>query len=411
MKKVVLVLLLVMFSGYNVYAQDMIHALKEFDNSELTYMINKPNENIVAGNYLDKNSNSHLMVINYNNSGNIVWKYTIDSEFSNHLYGLVSNDNDEYIIIVKKVSNEDVELPLEFIKLDSSGKMTLEKSTELPQNAMISKFIKITSKESETSSFIVTGSLNNKSFIAKYNDNLDEEWFRQFDTNYVADIIYIDHIGFYDIEYTIGEQKLIYTLNKLDTEGVYVSTISNSFSNNDQPHLLNDNESYILYGYTDDVKIDNDTGSYYIRKYDYSDSLEWETVGTSLVDYNEIIKLQVLGNEKYLILTTNKKDKSIELTKILDFGITQEKIKKLKNNYYHINSFTERNESIFLIGQITCPDDDNCDYNKNALFLISTPEKVVEVKEKDGKSIIIIAVILVIGTIVIYTIRKSKKKH
>lgn len=412
MKKVVYVLLLTLLLGYNVYAQDTIHSLNDYNNAELIYLIRNEDSNVIAGRYLDKNKFSHFIVLKYSDSGNVLWEYKLDSAFPNYIYGITNNKNNEYIIVYRNDTNEDIQMPLQFIKLDDKGNSILEHTTELPPETLVTKIIRIEDEESNLESYIIIGSLNNKAFLAKYNENLDQEWLKQYDGNFLGEIIYFDHVGYYALEYDITEKNINYKLIKLDTNGEYLSNVIDTFETNDQPHLLKEDESYILYGYSEEVKIGDDTGSFYIKKYDLSDSLEWETVGNNLVKYNALIKLQALAENKYLILTTNAKDNSIELTKILDFGIKQEKIKKLKNNYYSINDFASNKDTIYFIGQITCPENDNCDYNNNnSLFLISSPDKVVEVKEKNGKSIIIITVLLLIGTVIIYSIRKTKKKH
>jgi LPXTG-motif cell wall-anchored protein len=65
--------------------------------------------------------------------------------------------------------------------------------------------------------------------------------------------------------------------------------------------------------------------------------------------------------------------------------------------------------TLYFVGQIRCPEDDNCEYNQNSLYLISDEDKVIEVEDKDSTGILIVIgslVILLAGTIYI---RKRKR--
>ncbi len=87
----------------------------------------------------------------------------------------------------------------------------------------------------------------------------------------------------------------------------------------------------------------------------------------------------------------------------------KEKVKKIKNSYYTINDFLFKNNILYFIGQINCPEDDNCDYNDNSLLLVSTEDKVIEVKDNDSKNIIIGTVVLIVFVAVLYVVRKKYK--
>ena len=91
-------------------------------------------------------------------------------------------------------------------------------------------------------------------------------------------------------------------------------------------------------------------------------------------------------------------------------GVIREKVKKIKNDYYSIHEFISYQNSIYFVGQISCPEDDNCDYNKNALFLVSDEDKVIEVKDQDSEWILIMTGLIILGTIGLYAYRKYKKK-
>ena len=75
-----------------------------------------------------------------------------------------------------------------------------------------------------------------------------------------------------------------------------------------------------------------------------------------------------------------------------------------------MNGFSFDHNVLYFIGQINCPEDDNCDYNAKSLFLVSSEDKVIEVEDKDSKTILIITgiIIILIGIMYLY---KKKKKH
>ena len=96
----------------------------------------------------------------------------------------------------------------------------------------------------------------------------------------------------------------------------------------------------------------------------------------------------------------NRKGSNTEVIKIDLDGTINKKIKKINNEYYDINNFYFKDDIIYLIGQINCPKDDTCEYDNNSLFLVSDEDKVIEVKENDSKTILIvitISLLLLIG--------------
>ena len=106
---------------------------------------------------------------------------------------------------------------------------------------------------------------------------------------------------------------------------------------------------------------------------------------------------------------TNDNDKSIEITKVNSLGEIVEKIKKINNEYYSINKFLYANNTLYFVGQVNCPDDDNCDYDMKALLLISTEDKVIEVEQEDNMAIFIILGTIFIFSILLYILRRKQK--
>ena len=142
---------------------------------------------------------------------------------------------------------------------------------------------------------------------------------------------------------------------------------------------------------------------------------------TYVIDYfkitpYEISKFQffdkVLNNHnEYLIMYTNENDKSNELVKIDFDGLIKNKVKKIKNDYYNITNFNTYNNTIYFIGQITCPEDETCDYDANSLFLISDQDKVIEVQQKEASSIGIVTLLSVVAIMLVVIVRKKSKKE
>ena len=101
--------------------------------------------------------------------------------------------------------------------------------------------------------------------------------------------------------------------------------------------------------------------------------------------YGKTYKVNIVGSDEqtypielinnhneYLLMYTNASDKSNEIVKIDFDGLVKNKVKKLKNDYYNITSFNTYNNTIYFVGQITCPEDETCDYDSNSLFIIIT---------------------------------------
>ena len=151
-----------------------------------------------------------------------------------------------------------------------------------------------------------------------------------------------------------------------------------------------------------------------INSYNENDQEINETTGTTPINSKKRIKLLEVKEEnklkEYLLLYTNATDESIEVVKINLDGVEENKIKKINNNYYDIFDFSSNKNTLYIVGQINCPDEDDCAYNNNSLFLISDEDKVIEVKESDNKKIIIISIVSVLAIVVLVLLRKKLKK-
>ena len=105
----------------------------------------------------------------------------------------------------------------------------------------------------------------------------------------------------------------------------------------------------------------------------------------------------------------NRKEAKTEVVQIDTDGTINKKIKKINNDYYDINNFYFKDDIIYLIGQINCPKDDTCEYDNNSLFLVSDEDKVIEVKENDSTTILIIITIIVSVLMSGIYLKKRKK--
>ena len=107
---------------------------------------------------------------------------------------------------------------------------------------------------------------------------------------------------------------------------------------------------------------------------------------------------------------TNENDKSNEIVKIDFEGNIKNKVKKIKNDYYNITNFNTYNNTIYFIGQITCPEDETCDYDSNSLFIISDQDKVIEVQQKEASSISLVTILSIVAIVLIILVRKKTKE-
>jgi LPXTG-motif cell wall-anchored protein len=67
-----------------------------------------------------------------------------------------------------------------------------------------------------------------------------------------------------------------------------------------------------------------------------------------------------------------------------------------------------KKNTLYFIGQIKCPEDDNCEYNQNSLYIISDEDKVIEVEDKESTNIIIVIGTVLIVLVGLIYIKKKK---
>lgn len=443
MKKVVVMIIsIITFLTFNqtVSAKDTFKSINKYEEESLEYIIKGYNDNnresglIVSGTYKEKKDDiedTQVFILKYNESGKEVWNYAYGKTTEDKLYYLTYSYNEEnqingYLLVVEetKDTTEQKETSPLIIKVGLDGKVLEEKNLSLNPNTIITKVIPTYNEETKVNGYIVVGStiIDDKrgTLIAKYDLNLDQVWKKEIkDDNYdseIKDIVSINKTESYRmiISYTNSTEKKT-SLVKVNNEGNIESTIKEDFDPEDSPRLLEVDDYYLVYGYNHNVKLKNDkTTSYYVIRYNINDEEEWETIGNTPVNDEKPIGMQPFIEDNkitsYLIMTTNDNDSSIEITKIGLDGVIENKIKKINNEYYKINRFILSDDILYFVGQISCPEDDNCDYDMKSLLLISTEDKVIEVEEENNTAIIVILVSIVVFTVLLYLLRRYQKK-
>lgn len=436
MKRIVVLILSIftLFTFTNVYAKDTVYSLNKynketFKNIEKSY--NSKNETdgyIIAGSYeLNEESkeetiNEKVIIVKYNKTGNVLWTYTDDKateEISNTL-GYTYDENGKingYFYTSTKTTEDNKRNVI--VKLNLKGKLVEEKTSSLEEDKEIIKLIPTFNNEAKCDGYIGIANSADKASLIKYDRDFNLVWTKDYeeDANY-KDIEIIN---------TNGEESGIITLIELKTENKQVKLIKNDLEGNpekiikedfeqtDNPKLEKSDNGFIVYGYTSQLKLSNNkTTSYYLVNFNQEGEETNETVGNTPINLEKALKLVPVVKEnkleKYLLLYTNDLDSSIEVIEINNQGIETKKIKKINNEYYNILNFASEGETLYIIGQIKCPEEDNCDYNDNSLLIISDEDKVIEVKESDNTNIIIISSIFIVLIVLLIILKKAKKR-
>lgn len=434
---VVLVLTLItIFSCSNVYAKDTVYSLNKY-NEEIYKTINngyssegKVDGYIVAGTYQKKdneeseNKNSKALVAKYDSYGKVLWTYTygkdknIDFNALTYLYDEESNVTGYGLILHDNTENKSY-----LIKINLSGKLLEEKELTLDDN-VISKVKEVRTSDNKFDSFIAIATNNEKTCLIKYDKEFNEIWKKEYTEEGITKAEYKDILPVYNNKELSGfvsvleiekEDNKTTKVLKYDIDGNITKTIKEDFTTQTNISLVERKNGFAIYGLTSDLKLQgNETTSYFINSYNENDEEINDTTGTTPINSKKRIKLLEVKEEnklkEYLLLYTNATDESIEVVKINLDGVEENKIKKINNNYYDIYDFNSNKNTLYIVGQINCPDEDDCVYNNNSLFLISDEDKVIEVKESDNKNVITISIISVLVIVILVLLRKKLKK-
>ena len=439
MKKIVLLIISVIsFFTYNinVYAKDTVYSLNKYNDEKLTIIdksYNSKNEIdgfIVAGTYnkkdTEKEENPQVIYAKMDTYGNTDWVHSYKSEdaVSSNISNILYLYNDEnkingYGLIISIKDTNDT-LKNIILKIDLKGKIIEEKSASIDDNIIISKLISVNNGE-----YIGIANSDDKAYLVKYDKDFNLVYKKEYQEDNVSsasykDIVPIrkeDNISGYVTIVNIKKNDLeqVKLINN-DLDGNVVSTIKDNFESNADPRLEMANDGFILYGITNELKLSNNKStSYFINIYNSSLEEKNDSIGTTAIAKDKVLKLFPIKDDnnkikEYLLLYINDNDSSIEIVKINMDGEEESKIKKINNSYYDITNFNACNDILYIIGQINCPKDDDCEYNNNSLFLISDQDKVIEVKQSDNN--IIIGTCVFVGLIVLLVVlRRTFKKN
>lgn len=439
MKKIVLLIISVIsFFTYNinVYAKDTVYSLNKYNDEKLTIIdksYNSKNEIdgfIVAGTYnkkdTEKEENPQVIYAKMDTYGNTDWVHSYKSEdaVSSNISNILYLYNDEnkingYGLIISIKDTNDT-LKNIILKIDLKGKIIEEKSASIDDNIIISKLISVNNGE-----YIGIANSDDKAYLVKYDKDFNLVYKKEYQEDNVSsasykDIVPIrkeDNISGYVTIVNIKKNDLeqVKLINN-DLDGNVVSTIKDNFESNADPRLEMANDGFILYGITNELKLSNNKStSYFINIYNSSLEEKNDSIGTTAIAKDKVLKLFPIKDDnkikEYLLLYINDNDSSIEIVKINMDGEEESKIKKINNSYYDITNFNACNDILYIIGQINCPKDDDCEYNNNSLFLISDQDKVIEVKQSDNNNIIIGTCVFVGLIVLLVVLRRIFKKN
>lgn len=444
----ILIIVTMFLCAYDVKAKDTLYSINKYREENLTFIepsYNKKSQEdgyVVAGTYLkeenkEEKKDYHSTLVKYNKEGKKIWEFSSKEilekniDYLTYTYDETGNVNGYLIVINKKTSEVTEENTVEttknnclLIKVSLDGKQEWEKEMPIENYSSINKMLTYYNDNSEFEGYILTATiLTNKdksATLIHLDKDFNISWQKDQITEEGKDTLYQDIvniwednkiIGYAVIETVTQNDRTTSKLVKFDKEG-NKETILETLAEYETFNLSEANNGFILYGLTSNVKVSNGNYSYYLVNYDSSNNEVWESIGDMGISKKEKMKLIPVREKdnitKYLFLYQNSKDLSKEVIELDLDGLFKKKIKKISNDYYHINDFTNNSEILYLIGYITCPEEDNCDYDTHSLFLISDEDKVIEVETKTANNISIITLIIVCLIILIVFMKKKR---
>ena len=437
MKKIIMficVIATLMFTN-NAYAADTVYSLNKYDEEKFETIIDSYDKDmkqdgfIAAGTILKETNkideeeydDYQVILVKYDVTGKVKWTFNYGKTDVDQLDSLEYTYDEEnkingYLIVMNKSNNieEEKSNTSVFVKVDLNGKLVEEKEILLEENSKINKIIAVIDQDKNLNSYIAIGN-SDYPFIAKYDSNLNLVFVKKYtlENTIFNDISIVRNqktIDSYVISVTENNEKIINKVIRYDLEGNEVSTLTTNEYTHAKIQFLQDNNGILIYGLTNQVKLDDlDSPTYYLIKYNVENNIEWETIGN--IPISKINEVKLINNHnEYLIMYTNENDKSNEIVKIDFEGNIKNKVKKIKNDYYNITNFNTYNNTIYFIGQITCPEDETCDYDSNSLFIISDQDKVIEVQQKEASSISLVTILSIVAIVLIILVRKKTKE-
>ena len=416
MKKVILLILLFILSIQNVSAKDTVFSINKYAEENLTIIKDSYNSEqkkdgyLVAGTIVkDKKveENKEFILTKYKKNGNISWIYQYENNINETSMNLNYFYNEEeligYLVELEIINEENLSKSI-FLTIDLEGNLLEEKETNLEENEIIQEIINIQQDGYIAISNIIDNNIVKKSRLIRYNKDLEIIWIKEEIEVKYKKIIELSEEGYLILREKQTEDKTpLLDIIKVDKEGNNIEVKQTNLEKYQSLSLLSLEDAYIIYGLTPEVKLKNGQYSYFINKYNNNGEELWELIGDDPVKDKNLIQLIFIDN-KLLLSYKNASDNSYEVIKVTDDGVIDKKVKKIHNDYYKLNYFLSNKNTLYFVGQINCPEDDNCDFDNNSLFLISDEDKVIEVKEKDNNNILIsfgILLLMIMGMIII----------
>ena len=416
MKKILFIIVLFIVGFYNVYAKDISYSMNKYEDEVFNYIEVgydsdlKEDGYVLGGSVLKEKiekdeityNDYQVLLVKYDKNDKLVWKYMYGNTSSDYIDYLTytyddSGNIDGYLIVTRKtydINETNVGGNSVIIKISFEGKVVYERDIN---EGVITKLI----PTSDGYICIVNNSL------VKYNNNFEIALKRDF--NEVHDISLLKEDNKV-IGYAIIDGNNLVTVDTNLANDVVLDDVSKYSTYN----LGEANNGFILYGITDEVKLDKGDSSYYLINYSNNGEV-WETIGDTAASKDDSIVLLPIYNKdsikEYFLLYKNEVDSSYEVIKISLDGEVLKKVKKINNSYYNFKNFYSTGSTIYFVGQINCPDDENCEYDNNSLYLVSDEDKVIEVKDGTSKNVIIVFSVLIIVLIggIVFVRKKTKK--
>ena len=417
MKKIVFYIILVvmiLFGVQNVWAKDMAYSIKKYEKARFLFLEKSYDEEdridgmITAGIFVEtkeeediSNQYNSVILAKYLKNGKVAWTYTYEKiqeegliDFG-YTYGEESKI-DGYLVSIQKEEGQSI-----FLKLDLEGNLLWEKNSGLDRGEMIQKIIPTYAADHVFDGYIATFSLFQEdlkkvALIVRYDKDMNVVWTKEYQNDEMMEVEYADVSLLQENGEVTGTIVLRRQKNYMSEEIMDIirfdlmgeETLLQSDIKTYESISLGDSfNGFILYGVTSDVKLKKGDASYYLLNYDGEGNLLWESVGEVAVSKEEKVLL-FLGEKDYFLLYKNGIDGSYEVIQLDTDGLYVKKLKKIQNDYYTFENVSFMEDVLYFVGQIDCPEKDNCDYQENLLFLISDEDKVIEVKDNDSKRIL-----------------------
>lgn len=401
----------------NVLAKDLVYSINKYLEERLTKIEVGYNYEgqidgmVTAGTILEEKKEEDLEMVDdsvilmkYGTDGKVEWTYSYGELIKDHLVDLdytydLKNRVDGYLLTVEV---EETTPKTVFLKLDLQGELVWEKESDF----LVQEIVPVSLESQQKSGYIA---ITTEAFT-QFDQDMNVIWSK----NYVkeGEYSYKDIFPFYEEEKLMGyimarfspsSEMIDIILLKIDgSEQVLVS--SNDKTLSVQPSK----EGFILYGITDKVKLKKGNASYYLINYDKAGTILWESIGETAINEMQRVLLLPQNSGSYFLLYQSQEDKSFEVIQLNHDGLFEKKVKKIKNDYYTFDNYSFIGDTLYFVGQIDCPEKENCDYHQKSLFLISDEDKVIEVKDQDGIKIMI-TMMVVIGVMFSSVLLKRKR--